>query len=155
GVDYFVNIALFYCLWMPVGHAHSLDRRAGRVSGAPTPAARMGLRVLQLHLCMVYLSSALWKACGAQWWNGEAIWRALMRTDLGPWDPACFAWLAGMPWVAVLAGWGTLLVEGGYALFVWLPWARRWWALATIGLHLGIAGLMGLWSFSAVMIALT
>jgi hypothetical protein len=155
GVDQFINIGLFYCLWVPVGHALSLDRRAGRVPAGPTPAARLGLRVLQLHLCVVYLSSAVWKASGVQWWNGEAIWRALMRTDLGPWDPGCFTWLAEAPWLAVLACWGTLLVEGGYALFVWLPWTRRWWALATIGLHLGIAGLLGLWSFSAVMIVLT
>jgi hypothetical protein len=151
GVDEFANIALFYCIWMPVGQAASADRLAGRVPGHPSVGARLSLRVLQLHLCVVYLASGLEKAAGAQWWNGEAIWRAVMRPDLGQFD---FSWLAAVPWVARLACWGTLLVEVGYAFLVWPRRTRRPWALATVGLHASIAVTLGLWSFSAVMIVL-
>src|SRR5262249_12651489 len=35
GVDALANIGLFYCVWMPVGHALSADVLAGRASGAP------------------------------------------------------------------------------------------------------------------------
>ena len=154
GVDEFAHIALFYCVCFPVGHAWSLDVRAGRADGASSPLARLGLRVLQLHLCVAYLASGLEKASGAQWWSGEAVWRALMRTDLGSaaWD---FGWLADVPWLARLACWGTLVVEVGYAFLVWPRRTRRVWAAAAIGLHLGIAVFMGLWSFSAVMVVLT
>jgi hypothetical protein len=152
GVVEFTHIALFYCMFMPVGHALSLDRLSGRVCGAPTAAARLSLRVLQLHLCVVYLSSGVWKASGEDWWSGEAVWRAVLRPDLAQFD---FTWLAQAPWLSLLACWGTLLVELGYAVFVWPRLTRRWWALATVGLHVGIAVTLGLWAFSAVMIVLT
>jgi HTTM domain len=151
GVDQFAHIALFYCTWMPVGEALSADRRAGRTSGAASELARISLRVLQLHLCVVYFSSGIEKAMGEQWWNGEAIWRALMWPALGQFD---FTWLASVPWLAMLACWGTLLVEIAYPLFIWHRRTRLPWALATIGLHLGIAVALGLVSFAGVMIVL-
>jgi hypothetical protein len=152
GAEEFANIALFYCMWMPVGWAWSLDRRAGRVGAAPTAAARLALRVLQIHLCIIYFSSGVAKALGPQWWNGEAIWRTLMRLDVVQFD---FSWLAGMPWLAKLLCWGTLVVEIFYPVFMWPRRTRTAWAAATIGLHLGIAVVLGLWTFSALMIAMT
>jgi hypothetical protein len=151
GVDLFAHIALFYCIWMPVGHALSADCWLGRVAEAPSVSARLSLWVLQLHLCVVHLTSGLAKASGVQWWDGEAIWRAVMRPDAGPLP---LAWLAAVPWLAVLAGWATLLLEVGYAFLVWPRWTRRPWALAIVGLHAGIAVALNLWSFSALMIVL-
>jgi hypothetical protein len=152
GVDTFANIALFYCVWMPVGCWASADVSAGRASAEPTAAARLALRVLQIHLCVVYLTSGIEKAFGEQWHDGEAIWRALMRSDLGQFD---FTWLAAVPGLAMLLCWSTLVLEIGYAFFVWPRRTRTLWAVGTIGLHAGIAVTMGLWSFSAVMIVLT
>jgi len=152
GAYEFAHIALFYCLWFPVGGAWSLDRRAGRASGEPSADARLGLRLLQLHLCVVYFASGIEKATGMQWWNGEAVWRAVMRPDFGYFD---FTWLAAVPWVAMLACWGTLVIEIGYALFVWPRRTRRAMALATVGLHVGIGVFLGLWAFAALMIALS
>ena len=88
GAFEFAHIALFYCVVLPVGDALSID--AIRKPTAPSRAARVGLRVLQLHLCIVYLASGLEKASGDQWWNGEAIWRALMRPGHVSLD---FSWL--------------------------------------------------------------
>jgi hypothetical protein len=145
----FALIGLFYCVVLPVGDSLSID--ALRRPRPPSAAARIGLRVLQLHLCLVYLSSGLEKARGAQWWNGEAIWRAVMRPGHGDLD---FSWLADHPWIALLAGWGTLICETGYSVFVWLKRTRKFWVLAVIGMHLAIAVSLGLLFFSAVMIAL-
>lgn len=150
GVDEFANIALFYCVWMPVGHDLSADRLSGRVSGAPSPAAGLALRVLQAHLCLVYGSSGILKASGHEWWDGESIWRAVMQPETG--CPVDFGWLARWPWAAALAGWATLLFEAGFPILVWPPRTRAPWVLATIGLHLGIAFALGLASFSAIMI---
>ena len=152
GVDSFANIALFYCTWMPVGAAFSADRAAGRTSDEPTAFARLALRVLQIHLCVVYLATGIEKSMGADWWNGEAIWSSLMRSDLCKFD---MSWLAQYPLVAVLAGWGTLAVELGYALFIWPKQTRRLWAVSTIGMHVGIAIFLGLASFAALMSVLT
>lgn len=152
GVDTFAQIALFYCTVMPVGHAWSADAWSRGESDRPSAFARLSLRVLQVHLCIVYFSSGLDKAEGIQWWNGEAIWRGLMRPDLNMVD---ITWLASMPWLAAAICWSTLVLELGYAIFVWPKRTRVLWALATIGLHVGIAVMMGLWSFSGVMIVLT
>lgn len=152
GVDQFANIALFYCVWIPVGAALSCDRAAGRASDAPSIPARIGLRVLQIHLCLVYLTSGIEKAKFSQWWNGDAIWRSVNLPEMAQFD---MTWLAYVPWLAVLLGWGTLAIELGYAFLVWPRWTRKWMVLATLSLHLGIAVVLGLISFSAVMCVLS
>ena len=152
GIDTFLRISLFYCLFAPVGGALSLDRRAGRTSGAPTAGARFALRVLQLELTLVYAATGLEKAVGEQWWNGEALWRAWMRADLGTID---FSWVASVPWVAKLGAWSTVVLETGYAIFIWIPRTRRPWALGILALHAGIALTMGLVGFGLIMMLLT
>ncbi|WP_437924896.1 HTTM domain-containing protein [Sorangium sp. So ce291] len=164
GADVFANIFLFYLLWVPSGAALSLDQRARhrrvqtrsrRLAGAPdepTPGARLGLRVVQLHLCIAYLASGLEKAAGEQWWNGEAIWRSVMLPEYRQLD---FSWLAHHPWVAQVAGWSVLAVEIGYAFLIWPRRTRRAVVVATALMHLGIAAFMGLGVFGAIMPVLT
>lgn len=151
GVDHFAHIALFYCAVLPVGAAWSLDVKAGRLREEATALARLGLRLLQLHLAMSYLAAGLEKAVGEQWWTGEAVWRAVTQPDLMQFD---MTWLASWPRLAQLGCWGTLVIEIGYIVFVWPRVTRRAWVLATIGLHVGIGVTMGLVSFSAMMIVL-
>jgi hypothetical protein len=145
----FAQIALFYCAVLPVGGALSID--AIRHPAPPSASARIGLRLLQLHLCVVYLASGVEKALGDQWWSGESIWRALMRPGHVGLD---FSWLADHPYVARIACWSTLTCELGYTAFVWVRRTRKAWILSIIGLHLGIAVALGLIFFSAVMIVL-
>lgn len=152
GADAFAHIFLFYLMWVPSGDALSLDRALGRRSGEPTPMARLGLRVVQIHLCIAYLASGVEKATGSQWWDGEAIWRSLMINRYPQFD---FSWLAQYPWVAAVLGWTVLIVEIGYAALIWPRSTRRIWVAATVGMHLGIAVFMGLGVFSAIMIVLT
>jgi hypothetical protein len=152
GVDQFATIALFYMVVMPVGHDLSLDRAAGRSTAAPSIWAAVALAVLRIHLCIVYLSSGIVKASGEQWRNGEAIWRAVMQPQFAQFD---LSWLAHVPWMAQAACWGTLAVEIGYAAFVWPRLSRRFWVLLTVGLHLGIAAMLGIYLFAAAMIVLT
>ncbi|WP_437577702.1 hypothetical protein [Sorangium sp. So ce887] len=152
GVDQFANIFLFYLMWMPAGAALSLDRWLGRAPIGPTSIARFALRVVQIHLCIVYLVSGLGKALGEQWWNGEAIWRTLNLPDYRQYD---FTWLAYYPWLAVGAGWMVLLIETGYPVMIWPRRTRRLWVAATVALHVGIAAFMGLGVFGAIMAVLT
>jgi hypothetical protein len=154
GVDDFANIMLFYAIWMPVGAYWSLDALAGRVSSAPSLEARVGLRVLQLHLCAVYFTSGVEKALQPpyQWWDGEVIWRTSLLPEFGQFD---MTWMADYPLLPKLAAWSSLAIEVFYPFFVWPRATRKFWALATVGMHLGIAILMGLVSFGAFMMVLT
>ena len=103
---------------------------------------------------MVYLTSGLDKALDshAQWWNGELIWSTAISPDYGMFS---MAWLADYPWLPTIAGIGALAVELSYAFLVWPRRTRTLMAVSTVMLHVGIAVFMGLWSFAAVMIALT
>jgi hypothetical protein len=149
GADRFVQIGLFYCVWFPVGHGMSLDKSAGRVSAAPSFAAWLGLLILQLHVAIAYLASGVEKALGEQWWNGEAVWRAVMITHDPPFD--C-SFVATIPGLALGLGWMTLVLEIGAIALVWHPCTRRLWLVGIIGMHLSIGLMMNLWTFSATMI---
>ena len=46
----------------------------------------------------------------------------------------------------------TLVLEAGVFAFVWHPRLRRFWLWGIVGMHLGIALLLGLWTFAAIMI---
>lgn len=152
GADSFANIFLFYSMFAPVGAIWSIDHRQGRGSPAPDAAKRLALRVMQIQLCIAYLSSGLRKASGAQWYDGEAIWRSLMAQG---YQWADFTWLARYPAIAVVAGWMVLVVEVGYPLFIWPRRTRRLWIAAVVGMHAGIAVFMGLHVFGALMIVLS
>jgi hypothetical protein len=138
GVDQLANTFLFYLLVFPSG-------RAKRI-----PVA--GLRVMQAHLCAIYLGAGVFKAMGRQWWNGEAIWQTLSQPAFRIFDLSS---LARHSWIPMLAGWGTLVVEIGYPFLIWPRRTRKAWCIATIGLHLGVGLFMGLVFFSSLMILLT
>lgn len=152
GADMYAHLFLFYLMWVPSGHEYSIDRALGRVDGKPTVAARVGLRVMQLHLSMGYLYSAVEKAQGVQWWNGELMWRALNLPEYRQYD---FNWLVNYPLLSKIGGWGTLLVEGGYAFFIWPRATRGLWIVLAVGMHLGIAIFLGLGIFGLMMAVLT
>jgi hypothetical protein len=152
GVDMFLKITLFYGMFAPLGAALSWDVATGRTSSTPSFAARMSLRVLQAHLVLVYVASGIEKASGRQWWDGEALWRSWMRSDLGMLD---FSWVAWCPAIAMVGCWATLVLEIGYGVFIWPRRTRVWWAWSVIVLHAGIGLTLGLWAFACIMMLLT
>ena len=146
GVDQLSNTFLFYLVLFPSGRAWTFDSL--REETIPVGC----LRVMQIHLCVIYLAAGLDKAMGRQWWNGETIWQAVSQPAFRTFD---LSWLASHSWIPTLAGWGTLAVEIGYVFLIWPRRTRKVWCLATIGLHLGMALFMGLVFFSSLMILLT
>jgi len=152
GVDLYAHVFLFYLMWMPAGDAWSLDVRLGRRREEFSPYARLGIRVLQLQLCITYLCSAVEKATGPQWWNGELLWRALNLPVYRQFD---FTWLVNWPLLLKVGGWGSLALEGLYWIFIWPRKTRRFWVAGIVGLHLGIALFLGLHLFGLIMCVLT
>jgi hypothetical protein len=151
GVDQLATTFLFYLFLFPSGRAWTFAARP--VSSRVDETIPVGcLRVMQFHLCVIYLAAGLDKAMGRQWWNGEAIWQTVSQPVFSTFD---LSWLARHSWIPMCAGWTTLAVEIGYVFFVWPRRTRKVWCIATIGLHLGIGLFMGLLFFSSVMILLT
>jgi CubicO group peptidase (beta-lactamase class C family) len=150
GVDQLANTFLFYLFLFPSGRAWTFVSRPA--SPAREDTLPVGcLRLMQLHLCVIYLAAGLDKAMGSQWWNGEALWQTVSQPIFSTFD---LSWLASHSWIPTLAGWATLVVENGYAFLIWPRRTRKAWCLAAIGFHLGTALFMGLVFFSSVMILL-
>ena len=99
----------------------------------------------------MYLATGLHKAAGPQWWNGEAIWRAVALPQLAQFD---LTWLSSIPLLPMAIGWATLAVEIGYCILVWHGRTRFLAVASIVGMHLGIAAVLGLNSFAFLMIAL-
>ncbi|WP_394332960.1 HTTM domain-containing protein [Parapedobacter luteus] len=74
GVDLFTSIALFYCFIFPTNAQFSLDKKIFRKKGTNPGPYR---KILQIHLCIVYVSSGFVKILGQDWRTGEAVWQAL------------------------------------------------------------------------------
>ena len=152
GVDIFLHIALFYLILMPSNKAYSLDRRLGIASGLPSWGVTLSLRVLQVHMCLVYLSAGYEKMLAPDWWNGNVLWRSLVQPDFRQYD---LTWLAKFPWITMLLSWFTMLIETGYCIGMWIPKVRVFWLLGIISLHVGIMVFLGLGLFGTIMILLS
>lgn len=146
GVDYFLNIFLFYLLLFPVNAEFSADKYLFRLKPVNnTPY----IRLLQLHLCIVYLISGVAKAFGINWWNGVSIWKAINRPDIVSYDTQ---FLAGYSSIFTVIGILTILIEALYIILINIKQTRRLWLAMTCLFHLSIAIVLHLPIFAAVMI---
>lgn len=139
GFDYLAASALWYALFAPTT----------RKSPWHSPI----LRTLQLHLCAVYAVGGINKAFGAGWWDGHALWKAVVQPGYPAGIPIYLLELVPEPCWAV-GGWLTIALELAYPIFIWRLPTRRFFLWGIIALHAGIALLMGLYLFSALMMVL-
>jgi hypothetical protein len=151
GVDSFINIALFYCVIMPKGATVPLHRLFSRWDFEQTVIAGTLLRLIQIHMCVVYLTSGIEKARGEQWWNGEAIWRSVMQPQFYVFD---MSWLADFPFLATTLSLVTLALEIGYTFLIWPRRTRHFCLAAIVSMHMGIVMILGLHFFGVILIIL-
>ena len=179
GLDWIMSFMTLYLMIGVSGAALSLDRvmvhwwrcRASQRPGGaeregedvPTESvsANFALRLIQVHICLVYLVSGLAKLKGGAWWNGTAVWGGLVNPELSPvhnqfyWD--FLVWLSSdrMLWELFVTGatYFTLAFEISFAALIWNRWTRWLMISLAVVLHTGIAITMGLTTFSLVMLA--
>ncbi|HUS23189.1 MAG TPA: HTTM domain-containing protein [Aeromicrobium sp.] len=126
--DALVRIEALFMVLGPCGAALSLDRRrtAGSFWSAQIRAPWV-VRLMQVQLSLIYLSSVREKLTGPTWNDGTAVSYALRLPDLAAFSVP--AWLSADPLLMNLATWGTLALEVGLGILIWSPrW--RWWILA-------------------------
>jgi hypothetical protein len=179
GMDTMMNILMIYLMIGPSGSAFSVDRliarywaswrawrtnRPGPVNLKPAPSvsANLAIRLLQIHLCIIYLSAGLSKLKGNAWWQGTAIWGTLANYEFSPMHwPFFLGFLRFLAqnrfiWEILMTGGVifTLMMEIGFPFLVWIR-RLRWVMLGMAAtLHTGIAVLMGLNTFSLFMLTL-
>ncbi len=155
GVETFVHMILFYFIFMPIDSRWSVSSflrkkkyNSREVRKHHAILSRMSIRLLQLHLCIIYLDAGLAKMFGNHWWNGEAMWRLLTHFQ---YNTIKLFGLSSYPLFLKIVGWVVLLLETGYAVFIWMS-TRKIFLYGILLMHIGISLLMGLYFFGAVMV---
>ncbi len=137
------------------GQSWSVDRWLVRRRGGPlrppsTVSANLALRLIQLHLCLIYASAGLAKLRGKSWWDGTAALIILVTPEYRVRD---LTWLAAFPSVVYLLTHLTIALELFYPILVWVRLLRPIVVVGMILLHAGIELTLGLTEFSLAMIA--
>ncbi|HVK61787.1 MAG TPA: HTTM domain-containing protein [Bdellovibrionales bacterium] len=110
----------------------------------------IGLRLLQLHLCIIYSYTGLEKMKGTSWWEGTAVWSVIGNPQLMIFDAS---WLQMFPVLIALMTFMTLFFEVYFAVLVWIKGTRKWILMLGVALHGGIGVMIGLMFFSLVMLS--
>lgn len=154
-----INVMLaMYVMLGPCGARYSLDRllavRRGGADADPDDVAEswsatLAVRLIQTHLCVIYLFGGLGKLQGGSWWDGSAIWFAVANVEYRSLDST---WLAGYLWFSELLTHATVFFELFYLCLIWNRWTRPLVLLTAVGVH-GFIGLaMGMPEFALAML---
>ena len=156
GLDQINVMLAMYVMLGPSGARYSLDRwwqlrRAGKANAAvePSVTANISLRLIQLHMCVIYLFAGLSKLMGPTWWEGTAMWGAIANLEYQSHD---VLWLVRWPVLVNLMTHVTVAWEISYAALVWPRLTRPLVLLLAIPLHLGIAIYLGMVTFGIIML---
>ncbi|MGL4511705.1 MAG: HTTM domain-containing protein [Lacipirellulaceae bacterium] len=150
GLDKINCLLAMYVMLGPSGARYSVDAlRRGGAEAAKSVMANFALRLLQLHLCVVYLFSGLGKLQGDRWWDGTATWFSVANPEYRSLD---MTWMANHLWLIDLLTHGTVFFELFYAALIWPLLTRPWMLLGAISVH-GFIGLaMGMPEFALAML---
>lgn len=158
GLDKINCLLAMYLMLGPCGARYSLDRLLKIRSGKeerdpdyldPSWSATFAVRLIQLHLCVIYLFGGLGKLQGNSWWDGSATWFSVANVEYRSLD---MTWLGNYLWFSELLTHSTVFFELFYCCLIWNRWTRPWMLLTALGVH-GFIGLaMGMPEFALAML---
>lgn len=152
GLDQLNGMLALYLMVGPSGAAYSMDAwRKGNFSGQGIElvGVTISTRLIQLHMCLIYLFAGFGKLLGVTWWDGTALWGAFANFEYQTID---MTWLAHYEEVVNVLTHVTIFWEVTYAALVWNRYTRPIMIFLAIPLHLGIALCMGMMTFGLVML---
>lgn len=155
GLDQVNALLATYLAVGPCGAVYSLDRYlATRRAGAelpvmPSTAANIAIRLIQIHMCVIYLFGGISKLQGTTWLNGTAAWYAVASYEYQSLD---MTWLAGYPFLIALATHATVFWETFYCVLIWPRTTRPVFLAMAVAVHGGIALFLGMITFGLAMI---
>lgn len=151
GEDTVMRLFAFYLALAPSGWAFSFDAwlRKRRHPDAEPPAP-WGLRLMQLQMCVIYLSSAYEKSTGHDWTSGKAMYFVARLDDSFGRFPVP-AYPFEHLWLIKLMTWGTLALEWGLPIALWVKKSRKTAVVVGLAFHLAIDWTMNLFLFHWLM----
>lgn len=158
GLDQINGFLAIYLALGPSGQFASFDcwraRRRGKKSeqgraATSSTLANISIRLIQVHLCVVYFFAGMAKLQGEFWWNGEAIWGAIANHEYQTID---VTWLGEQMWLINLITFSALIWEVTYPFLIWPKLTRPIFLTMAIFVHLGIGLCMGMLTFGLIMV---
>ncbi len=157
GLDQIVVMLSMYLMLSRCGGVWSLDawlrnRRGVVVLGSieePTIGNNLATRLIQLHVCVIYLFGGLGKMRGELWIDGSALWWTIVNYEYQSLD---VTWLGHFPLVIGTLTAVTIFWETFYCALVWPRLTRPITLAAAVFVHGGIALALGMVTFGTIMI---
>ena len=154
GLDQINVMLVMYLMISPSGDAYSIDRRR-RMKQQSSPdtirsvRANIAMRLMQIHLCIIYLFGGIGKMRGSEWWDGSASWWALANPEYQSLD---MTWLA--PHIMILSAIThvTVFWETFYCVLIWHRLTRPVMLMLAVLVHGSIALCMGMVTFGCIML---
>ena len=131
---------MFYLCLGPAGASFSIDSvirksRKTESSGAATPgapliewssAATVAIRLMQIHLALIYGAMLIAQLQGAAWWQGTAVWWLMARPESRLVNLTFLAGMGERPltYLMNIFTYAVLLYEFCFAVLIWNPLAR-------------------------------
>lgn len=139
GVDTMILVFLLYLSFVQVWKKANYDG-----------FSRIMIKMIQVHLAIIYFYTGLEKLRGSSWWEGSALWLVFNNTQITLWD---LTWMAHFPVALALFAHTTVLFELFFPAFIINPKTKFLWLGLGIFFHLGIAVTLDLWGFSGLMLS--
>jgi hypothetical protein len=155
GLDQINAMLAMYLAVGQCGAAFSFDRwlaarSAGQGRGSPaTVSTNIAIRLIQIHMCVIYLFGGIGKMRGEMWWDGSALWFAIANYE---YQSMNVLWLVRHPWLIALLTHITVFWETFYAFLIWPRYTRPVMLLLAVFVHAGIALFLGMPTFGIAMI---
>jgi hypothetical protein len=151
-----VNVMLaMYVMLGPCGARYSIDnwlrrRKGGDADDVPiSSAATLAVRLIQVHLCVIYFFAGTRKLLGEGWWDGSAMWQAVANYEYQSID---MTWLANWPLLTTFLTNITVFFELTYPALIWPRITRPIVLALAVFLHLGIVLALGMPTFGLMML---
>lgn len=154
--DMLLRVEAIMIMLAPCGAALSVDqwRRSGSFFSS-RECKQWALRLMQVQVSIIYISTVIAKLAGETWQNGTAVMYSLRQSDMIVIQTP--QWLTDNLLLMNGLAWGTLVVEFAIGVLVWNRRCRPWVLAAGVLLHVGIALSLevGLFSFAVFVLYLT
>jgi len=155
GLDQINAMLVMYLVVGPCGAVYSLDhwleerKTRSTITPSGSVSGNVAIRLIQLHLSVIYLFGGIAKLRGESWWDGSATWFSVSNFEYQSLD---MTWIGHYPYLFALLTHVTVFWETFYCALVWPRLTRPVVLLIAVGVHGGIALFLGMITFGLAML---
>lgn len=150
GADYIGSLLLLYLAFSHNQDYLTIRKFNKNHSDFSRQLSSVMYRMLQIQISVIYAYTGFEKLKGSTWWDGTALWNVLANYQI---TVMSFEWLRYIPLFIVFVTLLTIVFEIYFPVAMMMPKVKYPWLALGFVFHLGIALMLGLTTFSTVMIS--